>query len=150
MTSIQSTHRIWKLEVQEWLDLIWYSHHVIECIWYQPQSQNISCKSTYEQYLTSILSSFSRQESSQSAMNTNFNTDQISPVVDLGYAQYRGNTLTSGVDQYLGMRYAEPPVGNLRFRAPAPPVFQTELQDALAVSPPMFSTWEYRNDNWTS
>ncbi|KAJ4480045.1 Alpha/Beta hydrolase protein [Lentinula aciculospora] len=44
------------------------------------------------------------------------------PVVDLGYAQYRGvfdpvHNLTS----YLGIRYAAPPTGDLRWRAPQSP-----------------------------
>ncbi|KAJ3887754.1 Alpha/Beta hydrolase protein [Lentinula edodes] len=44
------------------------------------------------------------------------------PVIDLGYAQYRGvfdsvNNITS----YLGIRYAAPPIDDLRWRAPQPP-----------------------------
>lgn len=31
------------------------------------------------------------------------------PLVDLGYAQYEGTTLNTGVNQFLGMRYAAPP-----------------------------------------
>ncbi|CAG8891934.1 unnamed protein product [Penicillium egyptiacum] len=38
------------------------------------------------------------------------------PVVDLGYSQYRGMSLSNGVDQFLGIRYAKAPLGNLRFR----------------------------------
>ncbi|KAJ4478531.1 Alpha/Beta hydrolase protein [Lentinula lateritia] len=44
------------------------------------------------------------------------------PVIDLGYAQYQGvfdsvNNITS----YLGIRYAAPPIDDLRWRAPQPP-----------------------------
>ncbi|KAF9064189.1 Alpha/Beta hydrolase protein [Rhodocollybia butyracea] len=44
------------------------------------------------------------------------------PIIDLGYAKYQGvfdslNNVTS----YLGMRYAAPPTGELRFRAPQAP-----------------------------
>ena len=42
----------------------------------------------------------------------------IAPVVDLGYAKYQGNALVSGVNEYLGMRFAASPVGDLRWRAP--------------------------------
>jgi acetylcholinesterase len=31
-------------------------------------------------------------------------------LVDLGYAQYQGTHLSAGVNQYLGMRYAAPPL----------------------------------------
>ncbi|KFY70659.1 hypothetical protein V498_10282, partial [Pseudogymnoascus sp. VKM F-4517 (FW-2822)] len=44
------------------------------------------------------------------------------PQVDLGYAQYQGSRLAIGVDQYLGMRFAAPPLGDLRFRAPQDPL----------------------------
>jgi acetylcholinesterase len=32
------------------------------------------------------------------------------PLVDLGYAQYQGINLAAGVNQYLSMRYAAPPM----------------------------------------
>ncbi|UKZ61357.1 uncharacterized protein TrAtP1_002623 [Trichoderma atroviride] len=42
-----------------------------------------------------------------------------SPVVDLGYAKYRGvRNTTYGLDYYFGIRYAVSPEGNLRWRAP--------------------------------
>ncbi|KAF3057560.1 Cholinesterase [Trichoderma lentiforme] len=41
------------------------------------------------------------------------------PVVDLGYAKYRGvRNATYGLDYYFGIRYAVPPTGNLRWQAP--------------------------------
>jgi carboxylesterase type B len=41
------------------------------------------------------------------------------PVVDLGYAKYRGvRNITYGLDYYFGIRYAVSPEGNLRWRAP--------------------------------
>lgn len=39
-------------------------------------------------------------------------------IVDLGYAKYRGNLSYSDTVAYLGLPYAEPPLGGLRFRAP--------------------------------
>lgn len=55
------------------------------------------------------------------------------PTVDLGYAQYEGTALDVGVNQFLGIRYAAPPLGNLRFRAPEDPVLTHAVQDAKEV-----------------
>ncbi|KAI0152868.1 alpha/beta-hydrolase [Xylariaceae sp. FL1272] len=52
------------------------------------------------------------------------------PIVDLGYAKYQGLRLDAGVDQFLGMRYAQAPVGNLRWRAPQDPLVVGEVQSA--------------------
>lgn len=41
-------------------------------------------------------------------------------VVDLGYAQYSGTQTRPGTVVFLGIPYAEPPVGQLRFRKPNP------------------------------
>ena len=41
-------------------------------------------------------------------------------IVDTGYAQYRGNHSYPNAVAYLGIPYAEPPVGDRRFRAPLP------------------------------
>jgi hypothetical protein len=41
------------------------------------------------------------------------------PIVDVGYAAYLGNASTPGVHFFGGIRYAQPPLGDLRWRAPA-------------------------------
>lgn len=41
--------------------------------------------------------------------------------VNLGYAQYQGTILGNGIAQYLGVRFAKAPVGDLRWRAPVVP-----------------------------
>lgn len=53
--------------------------------------------------------------------------------ISLDYATYQGMSLNNGVDQYLGMRFAKAPLGNLRFRAPQDPEHDSEVQDATKV-----------------
>lgn len=57
----------------------------------------------------------------------------LSAVVDLGYSKYEGTVLEAGVNQYLGMRYAAPPVRGLRWRAPHDPRSNASVQDATQV-----------------
>ncbi|KAJ7262699.1 alpha beta-hydrolase [Mycena haematopus] len=61
------------------------------------------------------------------------------PVVDLGYAQYQGVVNTSlGITSFLGIRYASPPTGNLRFHAPAQPPTVSGVQLATTNAPACF------------
>ncbi|KAJ7885901.1 Alpha/Beta hydrolase protein [Mycena olivaceomarginata] len=56
---------------------------------------------------------------------------QVSPIIDLGYAQYQGTVNTANnVTHFLGIRYAAPPSGDLRFRAPQPPANMSGVQQA--------------------
>jgi hypothetical protein len=57
-----------------------------------------------------------------------------SPTVSLDYATYQGVRLPAGVDQFLGMRYAAAPLGDLRFRGPKDPETVSGVQDASSVS----------------
>ncbi|KAI8661321.1 Carboxylic ester hydrolase [Fusarium keratoplasticum] len=52
------------------------------------------------------------------------------PVVDLQYSKYRGKELGNGVTQWLGMRYASPPLRDLRFKPPKDPLSTRTVQDA--------------------
>ena len=54
-------------------------------------------------------------------------------IVDLGYSAYQGNTQSNGVSQWLGIRYAAPPTGDLRFAAPQDPIEDSTLQEANKV-----------------
>jgi hypothetical protein len=59
----------------------------------------------------------------------------IPTVVNLNYTSYRGVALDNGVTQWLGVRYAAPPLGDLRFREPQPPEQEDGVQDAGEVRP---------------
>ncbi|OAQ97768.1 hypothetical protein LLEC1_00564 [Akanthomyces lecanii] len=52
--------------------------------------------------------------------------------VRLPYAQYDGLVLSNGITQWLGMRYAAPPIGPRRFRHPHDPDDEDGVQSAQA------------------
>jgi acetylcholinesterase len=60
-------------------------------------------------------------------------SQQPGPRVALGYATYEGITLANGVGQFLGMRYAAPPLGENRFRRPRDPLEETGIVPAKEV-----------------
>lgn len=57
--------------------------------------------------------------------------------VDLGYATYIGTALPGGISQWLGIRYAAPPLGELRFMPPQDPLEEDEPQMADKVRCPL-------------
>lgn len=64
-------------------------------------------------------------------------TAQVSAVgneVKLSYGSFVGTSLSNGVSQWLGIPFAAPPVGNLRFAPPADPATQSQRQIADKVS----------------
>ena len=46
----------------------------------------------------------------------------VGSIVNLSYGSYQGVPLSNGITQWLGLRYAAPPIGNLRFASPTDPV----------------------------
>ncbi|EIW78140.1 alpha beta-hydrolase [Coniophora puteana RWD-64-598 SS2] len=55
------------------------------------------------------------------------------PTIDLGYATYQGATNSStSISSFLGISYAAPPTGDLRFQAPQAPVVVSGVQQATA------------------
>ncbi|KAF8706197.1 alpha beta-hydrolase, partial [Rhizoctonia solani] len=60
-------------------------------------------------------------------------TNTSAPVVSLPYARYQGfHNETSGLDVFLGIRYAQAPVGDLRWRAPKSPIPVKETLQATS------------------
>jgi len=64
----------------------------------------------------------------------------VQSVVNLNYTSYRGTALQNGVTQWLGLRYAAPPLGQLRFAAPQPPAVSSGVRDANAHGPTCLGT----------
>ena len=59
----------------------------------------------------------------------------LGPKVDLGYTTVQGLSYPGGISQWLGVRYAQPPVGNLRFAEPQNLSADPNLQMVTQVSP---------------
>ena len=54
--------------------------------------------------------------------------------VELDYATYVGQSASPNVNQWLGLRYAAPPLQDNRFRAPKPLVKEVSTIQAQSVS----------------
>jgi len=64
------------------------------------------------------------------------NAGEVNLIIDLGYSKYQGVNENNGISHWLGIRYATPPLGDLRFRSPQDPITNTTLQIADTVSFP--------------
>lgn len=62
------------------------------------------------------------------------------PIIDLGYAKYEGTFLDASVNQFLGMRYAAPPLGDLRWREAENPLHENGVQPAKEFAPTCIGT----------
>ena len=67
----------------------------------------------------------------------------ITSTIDLGYARYEGLSLQAGVNQWLGIQFAAPPLGDLRWRAPQDPAVNRTLQQATEFAPTCLGYWIY-------
>lgn len=61
------------------------------------------------------------------------NDGELLSAVDLGYSKYQGIDLQNGINQWLGIRYAAAPIGDLRFTAPQDPTPNSTVQRAVKV-----------------
>lgn len=57
----------------------------------------------------------------------------VHTTVDVSYSRYEGTQLPNGISQWLGISYSQPPLGDLRFRAPQHPIRNNTLQVADTV-----------------
>lgn len=57
----------------------------------------------------------------------------VDTVVDVGHTRYRGVASLEGVTSWKGMRYANRPIGKLRFAAPEDPLPDGRILDASKV-----------------
>ena len=65
-------------------------------------------------------------------------------IVDTGYAKYLGNRSYTNTVAYLGIPYAEPPLGDLRFRAPRP-LNKTRVSLRVAAGGNVVDSTKYPN-----
>ncbi|KAF8808598.1 carotenoid ester lipase precursor [Phlegmacium glaucopus] len=59
------------------------------------------------------------------------------PIVKLKYGSFQGNS-TGNLDKFLGIPFAAPPVGNLRFAPPQPPVAFSGIRQVTTFGPACF------------
>ncbi|KAI0810878.1 triacylglycerol lipase [Irpex lacteus] len=64
----------------------------------------------------------------------------VDPLVDVRYTKYQGSALGNGITQWLGIRYAAPPLGDLRYAKPADPPVNNTIQVANKHGDVCFST----------
>ena len=60
--------------------------------------------------------------------------DPVGTTVHLSYGTYSGVRASESVNSFRGIRYAAPPLANLRWRTPAPPLTFEGTHNATAVS----------------
>ncbi|KZP16273.1 alpha beta-hydrolase [Athelia psychrophila] len=73
--------------------------------------------------------------------STVFRDASIAPTVILDYATYQGSTDTAkNITSFLGVRYAAPPTGSLRFQSPRKPATVAGVQNATALPPQCYQT----------
>jgi acetylcholinesterase len=99
-------------------------------------------RSLYLSFSAVLLAARFADSSPISSKNTGENS--IGDIVDLGYAKYQGATNSLGINEFLGLRYAAPPLGELRFRAPRDPLNETGIIKADSVCNPCCERIVYR------
>lgn len=65
---------------------------------------------------------------------------EVSEIVETEYGQVQGLS-RDGIQQFLGMRYAAPPVGELRFQPPRDPEPWQGIADAVALGAPCMQAY---------
>lgn len=74
----------------------------------------------------------------------------VDPLVKLPYSEFAGTVQSNGITQWLGIPFAAPPVGELRFAPPSDPPIKTGVQQADKVRPRLQkATYQCCTDLWT-
>ena len=63
------------------------------------------------------------------------NSAKAEPIVTVGTGQLRGSVTPEGVAAFKNIPFAQPPVGDLRWREPLPAKAWTGVRDATAFGP---------------
>ncbi|KAF2091790.1 putative triacylglycerol lipase [Saccharata proteae CBS 121410] len=77
-------------------------------------------------------------------------TAAVQSIISLDYATYQGTSTSDGISQWLGIRYAAPPLGHLRFSAPEDPDTVDDVQQADQHGPTCLATGASSTDTSTS
>ncbi|KAF4460525.1 lipase 2 [Fusarium albosuccineum] len=84
----------------------------------------------------------SNNSPSDDSRNDTHTITQDDLVVDLGYSKYQGHYLQNDIREFLGIRYAQAPTGDLRWRAPVAPKSTEGTQSADKIGPVCPGVWE--------
>lgn len=77
---------------------------------------------------------------------TNSLTESRSPIIQTEMGKVAGST-TAGVDKFIGIPYAAPPVGKLRWQAPEPHQSWNDVRSATSYGPPCTQSASDDEDN---
>ncbi|HSS95698.1 MAG TPA: carboxylesterase family protein [Terriglobales bacterium] len=84
-----------------------------------------------------------------SISSAEINNSEHLPTVSISAGQIRGMVLLDGGANFLGVPYAQPPVGNLRWHEPVPPKSWSGVRDAKEFGAPcaqsVYGDWNRRN-----
>ncbi|CAP67806.1 uncharacterized protein PODANS_1_16880 [Podospora anserina S mat+] len=76
----------------------------------------------YQSAVYSVIMIFATLLIISSLLSQTTSASSPPPIANLTYAAFSGLTLPNSVNQFLGLPYAQPPIGPFRWRSPSPPL----------------------------